>query len=43
MDHPKGKQPEPPDKIVFSERGKYWWIENTADFQYLHKDLGRTT
>ncbi|WP_339813349.1 hypothetical protein [Zunongwangia profunda] len=43
IDHPQGQPPEPPDKIVFHKKGKYWWIEDKADFQYVHKGLGRTT
>ena len=43
IDHPQGQPPEPPDKIVFHKKGKYWWIENTADFQYVHKGLRRIT
>tara|TARA_B100000378_G_scaffold255416_1_gene232463 strand:+ start:208 stop:777 length:570 start_codon:yes stop_codon:yes gene_type:complete len=41
IDHPQGRPPEPPDRITFSEKGKYWWIENTVVFQYLHKGLRR--
>ena len=43
IDHPKGRPPEPPDKIVFNERGKYWWIEKESDIQYIHKGLRRET
>jgi uncharacterized protein YxeA len=43
IDHPKGRPPEPPDKIEFSERGKYWWIEKEVDYQYVHKGLRRET
>ena len=27
IDLTKGRATEPPDKIVFSEKGDYWWIE----------------
>lgn len=43
IDHSKGRPPEPPDRIVFHKKGKYWWIEDKADFQYVHISLRRTT
>jgi len=43
INHPKGRPPEPPNKIVFSEKGKYWWTEKNVDFQYVHKGLRRET
>ena len=41
IDHPNGQPPEPPDRITFSEKGNYWWIQNKADFQYVHKGFRR--
>ena len=41
IDLPKGRAPEPPNKIVFSEKGDYWWIEEESDIQYIHKGLQR--
>ena len=40
---PNGKPADSPNKIVFQEKGNYWWIQKDADIQYVHKGLWRET
>lgn len=41
IDHPKGRPPEPPDKIYFDKKGKYWWTEEKVEMRFVHKGLSR--
>jgi len=43
IDHPKGRPPNPPDKIYFKEEGKYWWTEGKVNISFIHEGLGRHT
>lgn len=41
IDYPKGRPPEPPDKIYFNKKGKYWWTEEKVELKFIHKGLSR--
>jgi hypothetical protein len=43
IDYPEGRPPDPPDKIYFNKKGKYWWTEEYVDLKCVHIGLRRET
>jgi hypothetical protein len=41
IQHPTNKPPNPPNKIVFNEPGKYSWDEDTVKVRYIQEGFSR--